>query len=99
MALLPALAQQINPENAAGLALPLLLPEVWDSFVALLLRKESLTRFAARSPLLLSCLALFWQPMGCFRFIRMGRACAGDDLYRASGVEYRFCGGYVWGTE
>ena len=31
--------------------------------------------------------------MGCFRFIRMGRACAGDDLYRASGVEYRFAAG------
>lgn len=68
MALLPALAQQINPENAAGLALPLLLPEVWDSFVACCSEK-SLTRFAARSPLLLSCLALFLAAYGLLPFL------------------------------
>ncbi len=55
MALLPALAQQINPENAAGLALPLLFARSLGQLCGpLLLRKESLTRFAARTPLLLS---------------------------------------------
>lgn len=32
MALLPAMAQQIHPQDAASLALPLLLQEAWDNF-------------------------------------------------------------------
>ncbi|RYA75258.1 MFS transporter [Enterobacter cloacae complex sp. 2DZ2F20B] len=53
MALLPALAQQINPENAAGLALPLLFARSLGQLCGpLLLRKESLTRFAAMLPFL-----------------------------------------------
>ncbi len=70
MALLPALAQQINPENAAGLALPLLFARSLGQLCGpLLLRKESLTRFAARSPLLLSCLALFLAAYGLLPFL------------------------------
>ena len=70
MALLPALAQQINPENAAGLALPLLFARSLGQLCGpLLLRKESLTRFAARTPLLLSCLALFLAAYGLLPFL------------------------------
>ncbi|MCU6662882.1 MFS transporter [Silvania hatchlandensis] len=60
MALLPALAQQIEPEDAAGLALPLLFARSLGQLCGpLLLKRDSLPHFASQNRLLLLCLGLF----------------------------------------
>ncbi|HDR2784379.1 TPA: MFS transporter [Enterobacter sichuanensis] len=65
MALLPALAQQIHPQNAAGLALPLLFARSLGQLCGpLLLKKESLARFATRTPRIIVCLGLFLAAYG-----------------------------------
>jgi MFS family permease len=65
MALLPALAQQIHPQDAAGLALPLLFARSLGQLCGpLLLKKESLARFATRTPRIIVCLGLFLAAYG-----------------------------------
>ncbi|MGL4430458.1 MAG: MFS transporter [Silvania sp.] len=60
MALLPALAQQIEPEDAAGLALPLLFARSLGQLCGpVLLKRDSLPHFASQNRLLLLCLGLF----------------------------------------
>lgn len=73
MALLPALAQQIQPEDAAGLALPLLFARSMGQLCGpLLLKRDSLTRFAAHTPRLLICLAIFLAAYGTLPFFPDG---------------------------
>lgn len=77
MALLPALAQQIQPEDAAGLALPLLFARSMGQLCGpLLLKRDSLTRFAAHTPRLLICLAVFLAAYGTLPFFSGWVACA-----------------------
>ncbi|PAN96786.1 MFS transporter [Enterobacter cloacae] len=65
MALLPALAQQIHPQDAAGLALPLLFARSMGQLCGpLLLKKESLTRFVVHTPRLIVCLGIFLAAYG-----------------------------------
>lgn len=65
MALLPALAQQIEPNDAAGLALPLLFARSMGQLCGpLLLKRESLPRYAGQNRLLLTCLGLFLLAYG-----------------------------------
>jgi hypothetical protein len=59
-ALLPALAQQIQPADAAGMALPLLFARsMGQLFGPLLINKASLPRYARRNGPLLVCLSIF----------------------------------------
>lgn len=61
MALLPALAQQIQPADAAGMALPLLFARSLGQLCGpLLINKESLPRYAGQNRPLLLCLGLFF---------------------------------------
>ncbi|MEH0888215.1 MFS transporter [Enterobacter sp. UNJFSC 003] len=70
MALLPALAQETHPENAAGLALPLLFARSMGQLCGpLLLKRDSLTHFAAQTPLLVTCLAVFLAAYGMIPFL------------------------------
>ncbi|MEA5209189.1 MFS transporter [Enterobacter mori] len=65
MALLPALAQEIQPENAAGLALPLLFARSMGQLCGpMLLKRDSLTRVATQPFLLMGYLALFLAAYG-----------------------------------
>lgn len=65
MALLPALAQEIQPENAAGLALPLLFARSMGQLCGpVLLKRDSLTRVATQPLLLMGYLALFLAAYG-----------------------------------
>jgi MFS family permease len=65
MALLPALAQEIQPENAAGLALPLLFARSMGQLCGpMLLKRDSLTRVATQPLLLMGYLALFLAAYG-----------------------------------
>jgi hypothetical protein len=65
MALLPALAQHIEPDDAAGLALPLLFARSMGQLCGpLLLNRESLSRYAGQNRLLLTCLGLFFLAYG-----------------------------------
>lgn len=65
MALLPALAQQIHPTNAAGLALPLLFARSLGQLCGpMLLNRDSLPRYANRNRPLLTCLSLFLLAYG-----------------------------------
>ncbi|BBT88530.1 hypothetical protein WP8W19C02_01500 [Enterobacter cloacae] len=65
MALLPALAQEIQPENAAGLALPLLFARNMGQLCGpMLLKRDSLTRVATQPLLLMGYLALFLAAYG-----------------------------------
>lgn len=60
MALLPALAQQIEPDDAVSLALPLLFARSLGQLCGpLLLKRESLSRYARQNRLLLACLSIF----------------------------------------
>lgn len=60
MALLPALAQQLRPENAAGLALPLLFSRSLGQLCGpMLLNGQKMPEYAKHNPLLLLCLVLF----------------------------------------
>jgi len=60
MALLPALAQQIRPEEATGLALPLLFSRSLGQLCGpLLLNADKLRRYSASNGRLLLCLMLF----------------------------------------
>ena len=70
MALLPALAQQIRPHDAAGLALPLLFARSMGQLCGpLLLKRDSLARFAAHTPRLLLCLGIFLTAYGMLPFM------------------------------
>ncbi|WP_152082678.1 MFS transporter [Enterobacter oligotrophicus] len=65
MALLPALAQQFQPENAAELALPLLFARNMGQLCGpMLLKRDSLTRIATQPPLLMACLSVFLAAYG-----------------------------------
>ncbi|MRS17390.1 MFS transporter [Enterobacteriaceae bacterium RIT691] len=60
MALLPALAQQLRPDNAAALALPLLFSRSLGQLCGpMLLNSEKMPGYVKHNRLLLSCLALF----------------------------------------
>ncbi|MGZ0749032.1 MFS transporter [Kluyvera sichuanensis] len=60
MALLPALAQEIRPEDSAGLALPLLFARSLGQLCGpLVLDASKLQQYAANNRLLLTCLSLF----------------------------------------
>lgn len=60
MALLPALAQEIRPEDSAGLALPLLFARSLGQLCGpLMLDASKLQQYAANNRLLLTCLSLF----------------------------------------
>ncbi|HHT0956514.1 TPA: MFS transporter [Enterobacter kobei] len=70
MALLPALAQHLRPQDAAGLALPLLFARSMGQLCGpLLLKRDSLARFAARTPRLLLCLGIFLAAYGMLPFM------------------------------
>jgi hypothetical protein len=56
-----------SPQDAAGLALPLLFARSLGQLCGPMLLKESLTRFAARTPRIIVCLASFWPLMECCR--------------------------------
>ncbi len=60
MALLPALAQQMRPEDTPGLALPLLFSRSLGQLCGpMLLSSQKMAEYARRNHLLLGCLALF----------------------------------------
>lgn len=60
MALLPALAQQMRPEDSAGLALPLLFSRSLGQLCGpMLLNSQKMVEYTRRNHLLLGCLALF----------------------------------------
>ncbi|EDX9592614.1 MFS transporter [Salmonella enterica] len=60
MALLPALAQEIRPEDSAGLALPLLFARSLGQLCGpLMLDASKLQQYAVNNRLLLTCLSLF----------------------------------------
>lgn len=60
MALLPALAQQIRPDNATALALPLLFSRSLGQLCGpMLLNSGKMPEYAKHNRLLLSCLAIF----------------------------------------
>ena len=77
MALLPAIAQQIHPQDAASLALPLLFARSMGQLCGpLLLKRDSLTRFAARTPRILLCLGIFLAAYGMLPLLSGWMACA-----------------------
>lgn len=77
MALLPAMAQQIHPQDAASLALPLLFARSMGQLCGpLLLKRDSLTRFAARTPRILLCLGIFLAAYGMLPLLSGWMACA-----------------------
>lgn len=70
MSLLPALAQQISPSDATGLALPLLFARSMGQLCGpLLLKKEQLPRYASQNRILLSCLSIFLLAYGVVPFL------------------------------
>ena len=84
MALLPALAQQIHPQDAAGLALPLLFARSMGQLCGpMLLKKESLTRFAAHTPRIIVCLGIFLTGYGVLPFLSGWTACALSMIFIA----------------
>ncbi|MGT8859066.1 MFS transporter [Enterobacter sp. 186315] len=65
MALLPALAQQIHPAEAASFALPLLFARSMGQLCGpMLLKRDSLARYAAKNRLLFMCLSVFLLAYG-----------------------------------
>lgn len=77
MALLPALAQHIEPDDAAGLALPLLFARSMGQLCGpLLLNRESLSRYAGQNRLLLTCLGLFLLAYGTIPLLSVTLALA-----------------------
>ncbi|WP_336216547.1 MFS transporter [Enterobacter sp. P82] len=77
MALLPALAQQIHPQNAAGLALPLLFARSMGQLCGpMLLKRDSLACFAAHTPRIIVCLGIFLAAYGMLPFLSGWVACA-----------------------
>lgn len=77
MALLPAMAQQTHPQDAASLALPLLFARSMGQLCGpLLLKRDSLTRFAARTPRILLCLGIFLAAYGMLPLLSGWMACA-----------------------
>ncbi|HEP0987061.1 TPA: MFS transporter [Enterobacter ludwigii] len=77
MALLPAMAQQIHPQDAASIALPLLFARSMGQLCGpLLLKRDSLTRFAARTPRILLCLGIFLAAYGMLPLLSGWMACA-----------------------
>lgn len=77
MALLPAMAQQIHPQDAASLALPLLFARSMGQLCGpLLLKRDSLTRFAARTPRILLCLGIFLAAYGMLPLLSGWMTCA-----------------------
>jgi hypothetical protein len=86
MALLPALAQQLHPQDAAGLALPLLFARSLGQLCGpMLLKREPDALCGPRRE------SFAWHLSGrlwnAAVFVRVDGMCAGDDLYRASGLE------------
>ena len=77
MALLPALVQQIHPQNAAGIALPLLFARSMGQLCGpMLLKRDSLARFAAHTPRIIVCLGIFLAAYGMLPFLSGWVACA-----------------------
>ncbi|MDV0596503.1 MULTISPECIES: MFS transporter [unclassified Enterobacter] len=77
MALLPALVQQIHPQNAAGLALPLLFARSMGQLCGpMLLKRDSLAHFAAHTPRIIVCLGIFLAAYGMLPFLSGWVACA-----------------------
>jgi len=100
MALLPALAQQLHPQDAAGLALPLLFARSLGQLCGpMLLKKEpdALCRSHATHHRLSRHLSgRLWNAAVV---VRVDGMCAGDDLYRASGFECSVRGRDVWRSQ
>jgi hypothetical protein len=77
MALLPALAQQIRPDDATGLALPLLFARSLGQLCGpLLLNGEKLPRSASRNRLLLLCMTVFLGAYGLLPLLSGEQAAA-----------------------
>lgn len=77
MALLPALAQQIRPDDAGGLALPLLFARSLGQLCGpLLLNGDKLPHYARRNYLLLLCLAIFLGAYGLLPLLSGGKTAA-----------------------
>lgn len=77
MALLPALAQQIRPDDATGLALPLLFARSLGQLCGpLLLNGEKLPHYARRNRLLLLCMAVFLGAYGLLPLLSGEKAAA-----------------------
>lgn len=84
MALLPALAQQIHPQNAAGLALPLLFSRSMGQLCGpMLLKRDSLARFAAHTPRIIVCLGIFLAAYGMLPFLSGWVVCALGMIFLA----------------
>lgn len=84
MALLPALAQQIQPDDAAGLALPLLFARSLGQLCGpMLLKRDSPSRFFAKTPLLLLCLVVFLAAYGVIPLFSGWMACALGTIFVA----------------
>ncbi|MCG3101725.1 MFS transporter [Enterobacter sp. DRP3] len=84
MALLPALAQQIHPQNAAGLALPLLFARSMGQLCGpMLLKRDSLARFAAHTPRIIVCLGIFLAAYGMLPFLSGWVVCALGMIFLA----------------
>ena len=84
MALLPALAQQLHPQDSAGLALPLLFARSMGQLCGpLLLKKESLTRIAANTPRIIVCLGIFLTAYGMLPMLSGWTACALGAIFIA----------------
>ncbi|MGY3094947.1 hypothetical protein ACVW03_000762 [Pantoea agglomerans] len=101
MALLPALAQEIRPEESAGLALPLLFARSLGQLCGpLMLDAGKLQRYSANNWLLLLCLGIYIGNLFSNTFVRriaIRRACY--DFQCTHGFEYCFCFGYVRRTQ
>lgn len=101
MALLPALAQQLHPQDAAGLALPLLFARSMGQLCGpMLLKKrepDALCRpHAANHRLSRYFSCRLWNAAVV---IRVDGMCAGDNLYRASGLKRSLRSRHVWRTQ
>jgi len=84
MALLPALAQQIQPDDAAGLALPLLFARSLGQLCGpMLLKRDSPSRSFAKTPLLLLCLVVFLAAYGVIPLFSGWMACALGTIFVA----------------
>lgn len=77
MALLPALAQQIRPDDATGLALPLLFARSLGQLCGpLLLNGEKLPHYARHNRLLMLCMAVFLGAYGLLPLLSGEKAAA-----------------------
>ncbi|WP_368544478.1 MFS transporter [Enterobacter soli] len=75
MALLPAVAQQLHPTDAASLALPLLFARSLGQLCGpMLLKRDSLARYASKNRLLLMCMSVFLLAYGLIPHLSEGKA-------------------------